>query len=92
LGGEPAGDLLTGYLRPEEFIFYSNESQINLMKSYDLKPNANGELLVYEKFWRGDSGATTPPLLVYTDLILKDDKRCRETAQKIFDEYIQPIL
>lgn len=62
------------------------------MKSYDLKPNANGELLVYEKFWRGDSGATTPPLLVYTDLILKDDKRCRETAQKIFDEYIQPIL
>jgi len=91
-GGEPAGDLLTGYLRPEEFILYSNESPVKLMKNYNLKPNANGDLLVYEKFWNLDSGGTAPHLLVYTDLILKDDKRCRETAQKIFDEYIQPIL
>lgn len=91
-GGEPAGDLLTGYLRPEEFILYSNESSINLMKNYSLKPNTNGELLVYKKFWNGDSGAIAPHILVYTDLILKEDKRCRETAQKIFDEYIQPIL
>jgi len=91
-GGEPAGDILTGYLRPEEYIMYSNESPINLMKNYSLKPNSEGELLVYEKFWSGDSGSTVPHLLVYTDLILKQDKRCRETAQKIFDEYIQPFL
>lgn len=45
-----------------------------------------------EKFWKANSGTTVPHLLVYTDLILKEDKRCRETAQKIFDEYIQPIL
>lgn len=91
-GGEPAGDILTGYLRPEEYILYSNESPINLMKNYSLKPNSEGELLIYEKFWSGDSGSTVPHLLVYTDLILKQDKRCRETAQKIFDEHIQPIL
>lgn len=91
-GGEPAGDLLTGYLRPEEFILYSNESPVNLMKNYSLRPNAEGELFVYEKFWKGDSGPVVPPFLVYADLILKEDKRCRETAQKIFDEYIQPVL
>jgi len=91
-GGEPAGDLLTGYLRPEVFTLYSNESPINLMKNYNLKPNNNGELLVFEKFWSGDTGTTVPPILVYVDLILKEDKRCRETAQKIYDEYIQPIL
>ena len=91
-GGEPAGDLLTGYLRPEEFILYSNESPVNLMKNYSLRPNAEGELFVYEKFWKGDSGPVAPPFLVYADLILKEDKRCRETAQKIFDEYIQPVL
>jgi len=91
-GGEPAGDLLTGYLRPEEFTLYSNESPINLMKNYNLKPNNNGELLVFEKFWSGETGPIVPPILVYVDLILKEDKRCRETAQKIYDEYIQPIL
>lgn len=91
-GGEPAGELLTGYLRPEEFILYSNESPINLMKNYSLKPSPQGELFVYEKFWIGDTGQAAPALLVYTDLILKEDKRCRETAQKIFDEYIQPEL
>lgn len=91
-GGEPAGDLLTGYLRPEEFILYSNESPVNLMKNYSLRPNAEGELFVYEKFWKGDFGPVAPPFLVYADLILKEDKRCRETAQKIFDEYIQPVL
>ncbi len=91
-GGEPAGDLLTGYLRPEEFTLYSNESPISLMKHYNLKPNNNGELLVFEKFWSGDTGPTVPPILVYVDLILKEDKRCRETAQKIYDKYIQPIL
>lgn len=91
-GGEPAGDVLTGYLRPEEYILYSNESPINLMQNYNLKPNSEGELLVYEKFWSGDSGPIAPHLLVYTDLILKEDKRCRETAQKIFDEYIEPFL
>lgn len=45
-----------------------------------------------EKFWKGDFGPVAPPFLVYVDLILKEDKPCRETAQKIFDEYIQPIL
>lgn len=91
-GGEPAGDLLTGYLRPEEFILYSDETSLDLMKNYKLKPNPTGEVLFYEKFWKVKSGTTVPHLLVYTDLILKEDKRCRETAQKIFDEYIQPIL
>jgi len=57
------------------------------MKNYSLKPNSEGKLLVYEKFWSGESGPTLPHPLVYTDLILKQDKR-GETAQKIFDECI----
>ncbi|MGM0934264.1 MAG: type IV toxin-antitoxin system AbiEi family antitoxin [Bacteroidota bacterium] len=91
-GGEPAADLLTGYLRPEEFVLFSNESSVDMMKNYHLKPNKNGDLIVYEKFWENESTPTAPPLLVYTDLILKEDKRCRETAKMIFDEYIRPVL
>ena len=31
-----------------------------------------------------------PPLLVYADLVTSMDIRNRETAKKIYDEYIQP--
>lgn len=90
--GEPAGDLLTGYLRPEEFILYSNETQTNLIRNYQLVPNPDGEVFIYEKFWRGRSKEVAPTVLVYADLLLTGDQRCRETAEKIYDEYIGPNL
>ena len=55
----------------------------------------------YEKFWNnGDvnTNANTvedvvvPPLLVYADLMNTNDRRCIETAQKIYDGFIQNKL
>lgn len=91
-GGEPAGDLLTGYLRPEEFILFSNETKTNLIRNYQLVPDSDGEVFVYEKFWRGKPEKWAPAVLVYADLLLTGDQRCRETAEKIYDEYIGPNL
>jgi hypothetical protein len=40
--------------------------------------------------WEHDEVDTVVnPLLAYADLITKGDRRCTETAQKIFDEYLQ---
>ena len=92
-GGEPAADLLTNYLRPEKFILYTREDNLNLMRHYHLIPKENGEVEVLEIFWKGKSNTTTaPPLLIYTDLILEGGKRNIETAQLIFNEYIEPNL
>ena len=33
-----------------------------------------------------------PPLLLYADLMNTNDRRCIETAQKIYDEFIQNNL
>jgi hypothetical protein len=91
-GGEPAADLLTNYLRPEKFLIYTQENRMELIKNYKLMPDKNGAVEVLDMFWKTDEGQTAPPLLVYADLILEGGKRNKETAEKIYHEYIQPNL
>ncbi len=93
-GGEPAGDLLTGYLRPAELTIYTIEPRNDLIKNYRLIPDEKGNVEVYKKFWQYDevNENIVPPLLVYADLINTNDKRCLETAMKIYEQLIQPNI
>lgn len=93
-GGEPAGELLTSYLKPAELTLYTEESRTEIMKRYKLIPDEAGDVRVYRKFWKQEHAekATVPPMLVYADLINTNDRRCTETAQKIYDEYVQPEI
>ena len=93
-GGEPAGDLLTNYLKPEEFTLYTDESRTELIRNYRLIPDDKGRIEIYEKFWKdnGSKQETAPPLIVYADLMGNSDRRSIETAQKIYDEYLQTQL
>ena len=93
-GGEPAAELLTNYLKPAEFTIYTGESRMELIKNYRLIPDDKGNVEVYEKIWRNDGleHKTAPPLVVYADLMENNDRRSIETAQKIYDEYLQTQL
>ncbi|MEZ4802282.1 MAG: type IV toxin-antitoxin system AbiEi family antitoxin [Gelidibacter sp.] len=92
-GGEPAGDIITNHLRPEKFILYTKETTRELMMKYRLLPDDDGEIWVYDMFWNQNiNNNTAPKELVYADLIINGDKRSRETAKMIFDEYIQPNI
>jgi hypothetical protein len=91
-GGEPAADLLTNHLRPEKFLIYTRENRMDLIRKYGLMPDINGPIEVLDMFWQFNEGATAPPLLVYADLMLEGGKRNRETAEKIFNEHVQPNL
>ena len=93
-GGEPAGDLLTNYLRPAELTLYTTETRNDLIKNYRLIPDEKGNVKACKKFWQydGANDNTVPPLLVYADLINTNDRRCIETAQKIYDEFLQNKL
>jgi hypothetical protein len=91
-GGEPAADLLTNHLRPEKLLVYTRENRMELIKNYRLMPDKNGEIEVLEVFWNQENGQTVPPLLVYADLMIEGGKRNKETAEKIYNEYIQPNL
>jgi hypothetical protein len=90
-GGEPAANILTAYLKPEDFTLYTLETKSELMRRYRLKPDPAGNICVYKKFWQGDYTIDhiAPPLLVYADLVSTGDRRCIETAERIFDEYLQ---
>ena len=90
-GGEPAGELFTNYLRPEELTLYTTEERTDLIKNYRLVPDIQGNVKVYKTFWEYNevNDNVVHPLLAYADLITKGDRRCTETAEKIYDEYLQ---
>ena len=89
-GGEPAGNILTQYLKPAELTLYTLETRNDLIKHYKLIPDPTGNVKVFKKFWQDDDAENiVPPLLVYTDLINTGDHRCIETAEKIYDEFFK---
>lgn len=89
-GGEPAGNLLTNYLQPELFTLYTTEKRMDIIKKYRLLPDPGGNIYLYEKFWHfTEKTPTAPALLVYTDLMNTNDRRCIETAEKIYHAYLQ---
>jgi len=91
-GGEAAADMLTNHLRPEKFLIYTKENRMDLIKNYRLMPDKNGEVEVLDMFWNKTEGLTAPPIVVYADLMLEGGKRNKETAVKIYNEYIEPNL
>ncbi len=91
-GGEPAADLLTNHLRPEKLLIYTQENRKDLIKKYGLIPDSKGELEVLEMFWEQEKGDIAHPILIYAELIWNGGKRNIETAEKIYNEYIQPNL
>lgn len=90
-GGEPAGDLFTNYLQPAELTLYTTETRNDLIKNYRLIPDEKGNVKAYKKFWQYDEvkDNVVPPLLAYTDLINTNDRRCIETAKKLYEQYLQ---
>ncbi len=99
-GGEPAADLLTHYLKPEQFILYSSESKAELMKNYRLVPDPGGNITVYSLFWNPNNYPKwqfpvavpiVPPVLVYADLMLTNDSRTTETARKVYEQQLSHL-
>lgn len=88
-GGEPAADILTNYLNPERFTLYTKLKTADLIKKYRLIPDENGQVEVFDKFWKLDMETwdTAPPLIVYADLMNTDDSRNIEVANMIYEQY-----
>jgi len=95
-GGEPAGALLTGFLRPEIFTIYTKENKMEIMKELSLVPDKNGNVEIMNIFWEtpmldflNGENKIVPPLLAYAELITSLDSRNRETAERIKGKYFE---
>ncbi len=63
------------------------------MLNYRLMPDDEGDIWVYDLFWNKKLNEhIAPAALVYTELMIGNDKRNKETANIIFNEYIKPNL
>lgn len=95
-GGEPAGALLTNYLRPGELTLYATKLPGALAaRQRFMKVAAPGHTAVVEvrkQFWNFSTDSNhpelVPPLLIYADLLATGDARCIETAKMIRDEHL----
>lgn len=100
-GGEPAANLLAGYLKPGALTIYANRLPPKLMMEQRLALagllGAVHPVEVRKPFW-GDTlrqegrADTVPPALVYADLLATGDGRCIETAQMIYDGYLARLF
>ena len=90
-GGEGAGNIYTDYLQPEVLTLYTNEKKTNLIKEYKLLPDPDGYIIVYEKFWKDKQpfNNVVPPIIAYADLLATGNRRCIETAKKIYEQHIE---
>ncbi len=90
--GEPAGNLLTGYLKPELFSIYTLQPLSEVMKHCKWVPDPEGNIFVHQQFWDYDSQSKphpyVPEILVYADLIASGDSRSIETATMIYERFI----
>lgn len=93
-GGEPAGNIYTKFLQPEYLTLYTNEKKTDLIKKYRLIPDTDGNVFVYQKFWKQMELVknVVPPVIAYADLLATGKKRCIETAQKIYEQHIENTL
>ena len=66
----------------------------DIIKEYKLLPDPNGNVKVYEKFWKDHQKFKNivPPVIAYADLIATGNRRCIETAQKIYEQHIESTL
>ena len=93
-GGEAAGNIYTGYLLPQTLTLYTNEKKLELMKNYRLVPDNKGNITVLERFWRfgQENNNVVPPIIAYADLLETNDRRCIETAQKIYEQHLKNTI
>lgn len=92
-GGEPAGDLLTGYLQPEVFTLYTHLTQREIIAHLRWIPDPNGDIHVFHLFWdihlKTSHPTCAPAPIIYADLTGTGDSRCIETAHILYERFIQ---
>ncbi|BCS84683.1 MULTISPECIES: type IV toxin-antitoxin system AbiEi family antitoxin [Prevotella] len=85
-GGESGAYLTDGYLVPEILTIYTDGDSVDMIKTGQMAPSPDGDILVYKKFWSGETeNNIVPRILTYADLMGTTDSRCLEAAKRIIN-------
>ena len=99
-GGEPAGALLTKYLKPGELTMYADKlpGQLAARFRFAKEPDVGHKAVVEvrHRFWNFPedvaAGPCVPPVLVYADLLATGDARCIETAKRLYEDHVARLV
>jgi hypothetical protein len=96
-GGEYAAEQLTHYLKAERFTIYLvGPPPPPLMAKARMRLAADGNTEIVQAFWNREllepAATTVPPLLIYADLMATADPRNVETAQQLYEQFLEPTL
>jgi len=85
-GGEGGANKIDDYLEPGAFDIYTDIPAANLLRTGMVMQNENGEIRIYQKFWKWETDNQLAPLiLIYADLIGSGNSRCIEMAERLLD-------
>lgn len=85
-GGEGGANKIDDYLEPGAFDIYTDIPAANLLKTGMVMQNENGEIRIYQKFWKWETDNQLVPLiLIYADLIGSGNSRCMEMAERLLE-------
>ncbi|MGC9367895.1 MAG: type IV toxin-antitoxin system AbiEi family antitoxin [bacterium] len=96
-GGELAADKLTKNLKPHDIAIYvCNYEFDKIIIDNKLYRDVNGNVEFLKCFWEAEStdkvNLTVHPILIYADLLAAGSQRNTETANLIYDQYINKYL
>jgi hypothetical protein len=96
LGGEPAAERLTQFLRPGIATFYAPQVPNRMLADFRLRADPAGDVEIRERFWPfdydWDHPELAPPVLIYADLLATGDARCIETAKRLYETCLHGLL
>lgn len=86
-GGESGANLTDEYLFPEILTIYTDGDSVDMIRTGQMLPSSDGDILVYKKFWSGKTeNNVVPKILTYADLMGTTDSRCLEAAKRIIND------
>jgi len=96
-GGEVAAARLTQYLEPEMVTVYIAPQALNqILLENRLKRDRAGNVEILERFWtcieKRENDDLVHPILVYADLLAKENQRNMETAKLIYEQHIIRLI
>jgi hypothetical protein len=96
IGGELGAALLTNYIRPIGATLHLHPSmrESEVAVKLKLKPDPQGKVIMLKSFGEDQEykQKLIHPLLIHAELMYSEDSRLEETANKIYDKYIEEII
>lgn len=95
IGGELGAALATSYLHPQSATLHIKDNYRAIATKLKLKPSSQGEIIFLKQFgsqnfWNDNQpDSLADPLLIHAELLIENNDRRRETAERIFSKYIE---